>query len=210
MSFYKWWNTSVLLLWLLIIIAINWCYYWLLLLLLLSLPCHFEAYNRGFLANKLFPKWIFKRVTDVIIQNASGTFHPWQYTGIQSVLFNISKLPPLNPAKKHGGRWWTVIYFWSHTEDSAIMNDVQTREFCHQERGLRRKWLFWSWERLRPDEQTGRWIPFTGHLSQRWSLSIGFKLWLSLTSRARVHGSDMNTHISPSHRASIFQRTLTW
>lgn len=29
----------------------------------------------------------------MIIQNASGTFDPWQHPGIQSVLFNISKLP---------------------------------------------------------------------------------------------------------------------
>lgn len=91
--------------------------------------------------NKLFPKWIFKKVTDMIIQNASRTFEPWQHTGIQSVLFNISKLPK----KKHRGRWWTVRdlpFLIIHWGDSAIMNDVQTREFWHQKRGLRREWLF--------------------------------------------------------------------
>lgn len=50
------------------------------------------------------------------------------------------------------------------------MNVVQTREFWHQERGLRREWLFDLCEYLHSNEQTGR------HLSQRRSLGTGFKL----------------------------------
>lgn len=132
--------TSVLL-WLLIIVVINYCY-WLLLLLLLSLPCRFKAYYKEFLANKLFPEWIFKKVTDMIIQNASGTFDPWQHTGIQSVLFHISKLP--KRAEEGDGQWGTYPFLITHWGDSAIMNVVQTGEFWHQKKGLRRQWAFWS------------------------------------------------------------------
>lgn len=128
-------------------------------------------------------------------------FDPWQHTGIQSVLFNISKLP--KRAEEGDGQWGTYPFLITHWGDSAIMNVVQTGEFWHQKKGLRREWLFDLCECLRPDEQTGR------HLSQRRSLGTGFKLWLSLTSSGKVHSSDMNACIAPSHRGSIFQQTLT-
>lgn len=56
----------------------------------------------------------------MIIQNASGTFDPWQHTGIQSVLFNISKLP-----KKAEGRWWAV-------RDLSVSDHTQRRFGYHE------------------------------------------------------------------------------
>lgn len=55
---------------------------------------------------------------DMIIQNASGTFDPWQHTEIQSVLFNISKLP--KKAQRELVDREGLICFWSHTEEILL------------------------------------------------------------------------------------------
>lgn len=58
----------------------------------------------------------------------------------------VSSLILVNSPKKSteggGGQGGTYPFLITHRGDSAIMNVVQTREFWHQERGLRREWLF--------------------------------------------------------------------